>query len=178
MIIPSTRVFTAGEIETGAYLNATVTNLGNFLLGKPVFSAYQSTVQSIPNNVYTALTFTSEIVDRDNGHSNTVNTGRYTANTAGYYLFNGVAQFAANVTGYRAVLWHVNGAFPTTGNYTQTSSTLSAGVIASVTAVPFLQYLAVGDYVDLRVLQTSGAALNTVVTSGIASSMTAIWVSV
>ena len=36
MQLPSTRYFTAGEIETGAYLNAAITNLGNFLLGRPI----------------------------------------------------------------------------------------------------------------------------------------------
>lgn len=177
MIIPSTRVFTAGEIETGAYLNATVTNLGNFLLGKPVFSAYQTAVQSISDSTYTGLTFTTEIVDRDNGHSNTVNPSRYTAQTAGYYLFNGQGAFATNTTGIRSLLWHVNGAFPVGGGFSTTTSTLIAGTVV-LTASPFFQYLSVGDYVELRARQTSGAALNTVVASGITSSISAIWVSV
>lgn len=178
MIIPSTRLFKAGEIETGSYLNSSITNLGNFLLGKPVFLAWQSTVQSIPNNAYTPVTFTSETVDRDNGHSVTTNTSRYTAQTAGYYLFNGQIQYASNVTGSRRALWQVNGTTPVGGGgFFTTSSTLVAGT-ASVVAPPFLYYLAVGDYVELNAFQNSGAALNTVAAGGVFSTMSAIWVSV
>jgi hypothetical protein len=179
MIIPSTRLFTAGEIETGSFLNSSITNLGNFLLGKPVFAAWQSTVQSIPNNTYTPLTFTSEVVDRDNGHSVTTNTSRYTAQTAGYYLFNGQIQYASNVTGSRRALWWVNGGTPTGngGGFFTTSSTLVAGNV-SVVAPPFFVYLAVGDYVELAAFQNSGAALNTVAAGGVFCTMSAIWVSV
>jgi hypothetical protein len=178
MIIPSTRLFTAGEVETGAYLNATITSLGNFVLGKPVFSAWQSTAQSLANNVYVPLTFTSETIDRDNGHSNITNTSRYTAQTAGYYLFNGVIQYASNVTGARRALWQVNGTAPTGGGgFFQTSSTLIAGT-ASVVAPPFFYYLAVGDYVELNAFQNSGGALLTVAAGGVFSTMSAVWVSV
>lgn len=179
MIIPSTRLFTAGEIETGSFLNSSITNLGNFLLGKPVFLAWQSVVQSIPNNAYTPVTFTSETVDRDNGHSVSALTSRYTAQTAGYYLFNGQIQYAANVTGTRRALWHINGAIPSGsgGGFFSTASTLTA-TTASVVAPPFLTYLAVGDYVELNAFQNSGAALNTVAAGGVFSTISAIWVSV
>jgi hypothetical protein len=178
MIIPSTRLFTAGEVETGSFLNSSITNLGNFLLGKPVFSAWQSVVQSIPNNAYTPVTFTSETVDRDNGHSVSALTSRYTAQTAGYYLFNGTIQYASNVTGARRALWQVNGATPVGGGgFFITSSTLVAGTV-SVVAPPFFYYLAVGDYVELNAFQNSGAALNTVAAGGVFSTFSAIWVSV
>lgn len=178
MIIPSTRLFKAGEIETGSYLNSSITNLGNFLLGKPVFLAWQSVVQSIPNNAYTPITFTSETVDRDNGHSVTTNTSRYTAQTAGYYLFNASIQYASNVTGSRRALWQFNGSTtPNGGGFFTTSSTLVAGTV-SVVAPPFLQYCAVGDYVEIAGFQNSGAALNTVAAGGVFSTFSAIWVSV
>jgi hypothetical protein len=178
MIIPSTRLFKAGEVETGAFLNASITNLGNFILGKPVFLAWQSVVQSIPNNVYTPVTFTSETVDRDNGHDTVTNTSRYTAQTAGYYLFNGTIQYASNVTGSRRALWQVNSAAPVGGGgFFSTSSTLVAGT-ASVIAPPFFYYLSVGDYVELAAFQNSGAALSTVAAGGVFSTMSAIWVSV
>lgn len=178
MIIPSTRLFKAGEIETGSYLNSSITNLGNFLLGKPVFSAWQSVAQSLPNNTYTPITFTSEVVDRDNGHSVTTNTSRYTAQTAGYYLFNASIQYAANVTGTRRAFWYFNGAAaPNGGGFFSTASTLTA-VTATVIAPPLLQYCAVGDYVEITGLQNSGAALSTVATGGVFSTFSAIWVSV
>jgi hypothetical protein len=179
MIIPSTRLFTAGEVETGAYLNATITSLGNFVLGKPVFAAWQSTAQSLANNVYVPLTFTSETIDRDNGHSNVTNPSRYTAQTAGYYLFNGQIQYAANVTGARRALWYVNGALPVNngGGFFSTSSTLLAAT-ATVIAPPLFVYLAVGDYVELNAFQNSGGALLTVAAGGVFSTMSGIWVSV
>jgi hypothetical protein len=178
MIIPSTRLFTAGEVETGAYLNATITSLGNFVLGKPVFSAWQSTVQTLTTSTYTPIDFTSEQIDRDNGHSNVTNPSRYTAQTAGYYLFNGVIQYASNVTGARRAFWGVNGGDPAGGGgFFTTSSTLIAGT-TTVIAPPLLVYLSVGDYVQLRGWQSSGANLSTVAAGGVFSSMTAVWVSV
>jgi len=47
MIVPSTRLFSAGEVETGAYLNSAVTNLGNFVLGKPVCSLYSTVATAV-----------------------------------------------------------------------------------------------------------------------------------
>jgi hypothetical protein len=175
MIIPSTRLFTAGEVETGAYLNSAVTNLGNFMLGKPIFQAYQSTVQSIANGTFTPITFTSETIDRDNGHSTVTNTSRFTAQTAGWYFISGKVAYAANVSGQRLANWNVNGA--------QVSMTRYAPItIASIPSFALadnrLVYLNVNDYLELIGYQDSGVALNTFISGSIENCyMTAIWVS-
>lgn len=176
MIIPSTRLFTAGEIETGSFLNSSITNLGNFLLGKPVAVLRQATAQSlaVSGTNYT-LTFDTEDVDRDNGHSISTNTSRYTAQTAGYYFVAGQASFAGNVTGSRIARLSVNGTLVNYGAKI-TSSTLNTN--ACILPVESLLYLSVGDYVEISVNQTSGAALNTFVTAPYQSFMSIIWVSV
>jgi len=173
MIIPSTRLFTAGEIETGAYLNSAVTNLGNFMLGKPIAQLTQPVAQSIPNAAYTALTFTSEVIDRDNGHSTTVNTSRYTAQTAGWYFVSGAAKFAANATGQRIAAWFVNGVQLDLNRYQNNG----AGLSTNADAQSRLVNLNVNDYLELRAYQDSGAALNTQAITNENSYMTVVWVS-
>jgi hypothetical protein len=127
MLVPSTRLFQAGEVETGAYLNSAVTNLGNFMLGKPIAQMRQTVAQTFTNSTAAAVTFTTEDVDRDNGHSNSVNTSRYTAQTAGWYRISGATSFASNTTGVRAAYWYLNGS-QLSLTQAVTRSTLIAGL--------------------------------------------------
>jgi len=174
MIIPSTRLFTAGEIETGAYLNSAVTNLGNFMLGKPVAQLQQTAAQSINTANFTAITFTSEIIDRDNAHSNVTNTSRYTAQTAGWYFISGSIMWAASATGSRLAGWFVNGTNLGLNRFNNNGASLTV----STPAQSRLVNLNVGDYLELRGYQDSGASLNTLVTGSTDYSyMTVVWVS-
>lgn len=176
MIIPSTRLFKAGEIETGSYLNSSITNLGNFVLGKPICSMRQTVAQSLAvSGTDYALTFNVEEVDRDNGHSTTTNTNRYTAQTAGYYYFDAKASFTGNATGTRSARFRKNGTnIQDSGMITPYALNTNACVLPLYTFV----YLAVGDYVEIILNQSSGGALNTSVASPYQSNMTVIWVSV
>lgn len=175
MIIPSTRLFTAGEVETGAYLNSAVTNLGNFMLGKPIALLRQTVVQALTTSGTTyALTFDTEDVDRDNGHSTSTNTSRYTAQTAGWYFVSATAAFAGNVTGSRLARFAVNG---TAINFGQNINYATLNSNTCVLPLNALMYLNVSDYVEVQVNQTSGASLNTNVTAPYQSFMSVIWVS-
>ena len=175
MIVPSTRLFSAGEIETGAYLNSAITNLGNFMLGKPILQMNQTVAQSIPNTTWTAITFTAEVIDRDNAHSTTVNTSRLTAQTAGWYFISGRVQFAANATGQRLSGWTINGTQISTNRY---PTITIASIPATALADSRLIYLSVNDYLELVAYQDSGGALNTQIASPTEScGVTAIWVS-
>lgn len=175
MIIPSTRLFTAGEVETGAYLNSAVTNLGNFMLGKPIATLRQTAAQSLAvSGTAYALTFDTEDIDRDNGHSTSTNTTRYTAQTAGWYYVFGQVSITGNVTGSRTASLRVNSAALNTTQvisaYTLNSNTWTAPTSGMI-------YLNVGDYVELWASQTSGGALNTFVTAPYQPFMSVIWVS-
>jgi hypothetical protein len=174
MIIPSTRLFTAGEVETGAYLNSAVTNLGNFMLGKPIAYLRQTAAQTLTTATNTLLTFDTEDIDRDNGHSTTTNTSRYTAQTAGWYFITGAASFVGNATGTRVARFLINGtALNAGGNIT--SATLNTNTC--VAPISNFVYLNVGDYLEIQVQQSSGANLNTYVTAPYQSFMSVIWVS-
>jgi hypothetical protein len=174
MIIPSTRLFTAGEIETGAYLNSAVTNLGNFMLGKPIAQLQQTVAQSIPTAAFTAITFTSEVIDRDNGHNNVTNTSRYTAQTAGWYFVSGGIKWNASATGQRISAWYINGVQLDQNRFNNNG----ASIQVSADAQSRLVNLNVNDYIELRGYQDSGAALLTATTGGLELSyMSVVWVS-
>lgn len=53
----------------------------------------QTATQSIADNTRTAITFTAEVVDLINGHSNVSNTSRYTPLIPGWYKCKGQVAF-------------------------------------------------------------------------------------
>ncbi len=134
-----------------------------------LFDGSQLVTQSLTSGAETAITLTNENVDTDGGHSNSTNTNRYTANTAGRYWVSGQVCYAANGTGVRYANIRKNGS-------TQVSSqqvpSAGAGVPTFVGAPARLVFLAAGDYVELLGLQTSGGALSTALTNS------ASWLSV
>jgi hypothetical protein len=139
--------------------------------------AYYSTVQSIPNNTLTALTFDTNygipggsVVDFSgtNGlsvHSTVTNPTRFTvtpgqSNAGGFAfgLFQCTAHvtFATNATGYRLLKVVKNDA-NVLGQVTTVPSGTNDSLSISVTC-----QLSLGDYIEFYVLQSSGGALNTV----------------
>lgn len=54
---------------------------------------HQTTTQSVASGVRTAITFTTEVVDLINGHSNVSNTSRYTPLIPGWYKCKGQVAF-------------------------------------------------------------------------------------
>jgi len=174
MIIPSTRLFTAGEVETGAYLNSSITNLGNFMLGKPIAQLRQTAAQTLTTGNNAAVTFDTEDIDRDNGHSTSTNPSRYTAQTAGWYFVTGAIAYTGNATGARVARFQVNGTSLNAGAYITAFTLNTQPLIAPVSN---FTYLNVGDYVEIIANQTTGASLNTYVTAPYQSFMSVIWVS-
>lgn len=126
----------------------------------PGCQAYNSANISIPDNTETGITLDTEVFDPFGMHSTTVNPGRVTAPTPGWYALATNVGFASNAAGVRTVRLYKNGvtmlasttANPVTGMTHQ--STLSTVV-----------YLAADDYVEVRVVQTSGGALDIVSTA-------------
>lgn len=122
---------------------------------------YRVLVQSIPDSTWTAVAFTHELYDTDTIHSTSSNTSRLNCNTAGVYTISGHIEFEEDdpTVGIRAVSIKFNG----------------TTYIARVSREPDHKYpsfsittlytLAVADYVELFVYQSSGAALDVEVRS-------------
>ena len=123
---------------------------------------YNNANISIPNNTATALTFNSEVWDTDNCHSTVSNTSRLTCNTAGVYMVVGHAWFAANGTGTRSLQIYKNGV--AVANVRIENPTAGGSTLMMISKIIDL---AVNDYVEFYVLQSSGGNLNVSYSSGL-----------
>lgn len=110
-------------------------------------------VSGTPQN----LTFDSERFDTDTIHSTVTNTGRLTCNTAGKYVITASVAWASNSTGFRQIGIYLNNS--TFLALQSADANATAIMYQSVTTV---YDLSASDYVELRVLQTSGGPLNIV----------------
>lgn len=132
--------------------------------GSPTFvgcAAERTTTQSIASGaLVVAQLNATDVYDTDSIHDPTTNNGRLTipSGKAGKWRFTGTAQFASNGTGIRGALWQKNGASLGVRVGGQETPTFSGEDLAITTTVDLS--LAVGDYIEFLVYQTSGAALN------------------
>jgi len=119
-------------------------------------AVYTTTNQSIANSTYTAINFNSESIDTDGFHSTTTNTSRITipSGKAGKYLITFHVMYDPNVTGSRSINVNKNGSLlmgsgevpGNAGSYVYNSGS-------------FIADLAVADYLEFMIYQTSGGAL-------------------
>jgi hypothetical protein len=171
-VVPTPPTITGG-ILTSSQLNQ-YRDAINFTENPPILETRQSIVQSIPNATFTALLFDVNEKDSVNGHSTSVNTSRYTAVYAGWYVCSGAYAVALNATGNRGVRWAVNGTLLNgSDGWVPGTGTSNNTVVARTKRI----FLNVGDYVELQAFQASGGALNTSVTGEAMSSMSVQWVS-
>lgn len=176
-------VANAGSYATAALLKAGVQDPLKFLLDPPECRVRQTVVQSITSaGGYQALTFTTEDYDNEataahlsgtGMHDTVTNTNRIICRTPGRYMLIGGYTFAINSTGRRASCWHVNGAAINTGQQIFTPGSTTTFEHAARTMVT---PLAVGDYVELRVYQDSGATLSTTIATNAGGYATVRWV--
>ncbi|MGW2520433.1 hypothetical protein ACWC09_26160 [Streptomyces sp. NPDC001617] len=177
--VPSIATESPGNYETAALWNAQVGGVMQWMLGSganglPRFSGYQVTTQALTDNTWTSLTIDTEDFDSDGGHSTTTNTSRYTCQVAGTYLVTGIAAFAAGTVGNRAARLALNGT-SVRGSFVKMGSATATHSSAISTTRHVV--MAVGDYVELQGLQTSGASLNTNSATDVACSLSLQWVS-
>ncbi len=161
--VPDSHDFADG-IAPSSEMNAYVRDPIRFLFKPPMAELRQIVAQTLTTGVAAALTFTVSDVDQDylggTGHSNSVNTSRYTANFPGWYQVSGQASYVANAVGRRAAIWVVNGTSVSSGQLIGPAT--AASDIEFGSRVKFV-YLNVGDYVELFGFQESGGNLNTIV---------------
>ena len=156
---PTTRA--TGNTITAAIWNADMVDNVKWLAGdsggKPSCRVFNSGTFSVTTATATAITFDSEVRDNGGMHSTVSQTSRITvpSGAAGYYIIGGSVTFDSNATGVRQVHVRLNG---TLSLAISESNSVSANALNQdvVTAYP----LAVADYVELVVYQTSGGNLN------------------
>jgi len=173
--VPDTKTFTNSVLDSSD-INAFIRDPIRFLLNKPIAELRQTVAQSLASGAWQSLTFTTEDVDTDpagtGGHSNSVNTSRYTAVYAGWYLCSGGVGFDASAVGDRGIRWMVNGtAVLGSGVFLATSPLLTTLVPARVKRI----LLNLGDYLEMQAWQDTGGALNTNVSGENQSSMSIAW---
>jgi hypothetical protein len=131
------------------------TTAGPLSVDGPVFSAYQSATQTIPNNAWTKIQLQSIYFDTTQKFDNITNY-RFTPNVPGYYQFNATVQAQFFVA--LAVSIYKNN---TGSDYAV--SVGQSGVLYSTTAQSKLLYMnGTTDYVELFAYQSSGAGVTTV----------------
>lgn len=144
--------FRPGQVLTDARLNA------DEMIGQLVFQAGRASVQSIPNNTQTAVSFDTPTVDTLGAYSAGTPT-RFTPNVAGYYVCSGMMSFASSAAGTGRI-----GTFAKNGTGL-INIRMGYTLVALSTTIPIPPYAiycnGTTDYIELRGLQDSGGALNT-----------------
>lgn len=125
----------------------------------PTWAIYRGPTQSIPNNTWTNMSYTSEDTDTDNMHDNATNPDRVTISKAGLYALATKGSFVPNATGQRAARMTRNGTV-INGSSVIVNNSGAANDTSIVVPTLYLQ-CAVGDILRAQVWQQSGAALNT-----------------
>ena len=143
-----------GTLNTAALWNAIVRD--NLLwLSSPVRCRAEalSTNQSIANSTVTAVTWNAESYDTANMHSTTTNPTRITIPNPGTYAISANLWWSASAAGYRQIWLYKNGS--SLGLYGQAPGVGAATSMSLYDELPFVA----GDYVEVWVEQSSGAAL-------------------
>lgn len=127
---------------------------------RPHVLAHHDANQSVNNDTSTTLAFNSERFDVGGCHSTVTNNSRLTvpSGEGGRYLIGANIEFAADADGYRQVLFVLNGTTTIGGHRGPGGATVTTIVS---TVVP-LYTLAAGDYVEVVVRHTAGAAINVI----------------
>jgi len=109
---------------------------------------------SIENNTYTTVTFDTEKFDTDTCWEGVTNPTRLTATTAGKYLVFASTQWASNAAGTRQVYMRRNDGLSDWNQGEGTAALQAYGSVGGIIS------LAAAAYVECKVYQTSGGALN------------------
>jgi hypothetical protein len=173
--VPTSITEVPGNFITGAWQNAQVKALNDFLTAPPVFWGYATTTQSIVNsNVMTSLNLDTEILDPDGGHSTVTNTSRYTATVAGTYLVFGSVGWANTSGGDRRLQIALNGASIIGSG---TSMDPSQAVLHGQQTMSLVTMNGTTDYVEVQAAQASAGALLTNASGLFSPSMRVLWIS-
>lgn len=170
LALPALASEVPGNFVTSALWNANVYNGLTFAFNAPIFIGTQTSTQSATSGVTTAVAMDTTILDTYAGHSNTTNNTRYVCQQAGTYLVVGSCALSGSSTGNRLCEIAKNGTVVTNGITVGLAPGSANGTQLQATA---FVTLALGDYVETYVYQTSGGPLTTGANQ---SGMSAIWI--
>lgn len=143
----------------------------SFLANPPACRVYHNTAQSIANNSEVALTFNSERYDTDSMHSTSVNPSRITFNTTGLYVVSLTFEFAPHSTGRRYGVIKLGG---TTGIAVALNPT-AEGTFGHGFSISTIYKFTAGEFVEAKVYQNSGGALNVLNSPNFSPEFAATW---
>ena len=178
--VPVVPTWSVGEDITAADLQAMSDAIAWDFATRPFAFMAQTVAQTgWTSGTFTAVTFTTEVVDRDGQHSTTLNTSRVTiGGTLGWYRVTGLYAAAANsaATLVRASI-ALNGT-AVNGSYAAQSPASGAVVLGVPAGTVYVQATAATDYVELLGAMTaaSGTIGTAVAGSGSASSLAVEWI--
>ena len=155
----NTVALTLSNIQAATFANnvtvaGSITATGGIIQGAnaaPTFSAYQSTLQSIPNATFTKALFQTELWDTNNNFASST----FTPTVAGYYQINGAVQFAVAIAGIQVLAIYKNNSVFVRGPLLNTSASYGSAVSGLVYAN------GTTDYFELFIYQANGGAVNT-----------------
>jgi hypothetical protein len=153
--VPTAYTWTVGELVTAAKLNAYLQAAIAFLLAPPYGAFQRTTSQSIGNSSTTPVGWDLEVADTDGAHSTVTNNDRFTCQTAGVYENLVAIPWVGNATGVRELNFGVNGVTSYAG-----SRLVPGSAVGFVNPAGKMLPLSVGDYVNVKVWQSSTVALS------------------
>lgn len=121
----------------------------------PACRAYNSAAIAIASGSNVIPTFNSERFDTDTIHDTSVSTSRLTCKTAGKYFIQFQGGLAANATGRRQYALKLNGV-----TYIALKEFVPSSAAEQNQMISTVYDLAVNDYVEIEIFQTSGSSLN------------------
>ena len=104
----------------------------------PVFSAYQSSAQTLATATYTKITVDTEEYDTNNNFA----TSRFTCTVAGYYLFTAGIAVGTTRTEILPVLYKNGSAYRNFGEDTTASGSASGSMLIKLDATDYVEFYA------------------------------------
>ena len=121
---------------------------------KDVYAEITAGSQSINSAAFTSISFNTEVKDTGDMFDTSIPTKIY-IKTAGFYDISAFTEFATNSTGVRGIALKINNSAYFGNVY---MNAVNGATNPMITAIK--KYFNAGDYIELQIYQTSGAALN------------------
>jgi hypothetical protein len=172
MSVPVEMTAVAGAILTAVQWNSNVRDGINYIITPPLVIVRQNSAQTIANITWTAITWNTEIVNRDGMHSTSVNPTRFTINTPGFYHCKSILAWTQSSSNVRASKYATNGSTESRGASSQAAGNLTVGQMLDATI-----YYNTGDYAEVYGYHSSGGSTTTATLSDFDSMMSLQWIS-
>ncbi|MEO3787646.1 hypothetical protein ABGB12_30340 [Actinocorallia sp. B10E7] len=137
------------------------------LITPPYASLSNNGGATVENNTSTLIYWDREYADSANGHSDTVNNTRYTAQRTGRYLANATLAGTLLAPGPVQFFFRITSGSGTTSPIDLWGAALNANAGAFAVNITRMPWLQVGDYLQIYALQTTGQPMYLSSTTGL-----------